>query len=359
MPVSRLTLLPGLRRLARDAQTVQLGTDPRRAVILEFADPALVRVLDLLDGTRTEAMIVREAAAFGIPGSAATTLLGILRDGGLAVEVHTIVPPSLPEPVRRRLAPEIAALALRGDTPPASALRRRAAARVLVTGYSRLAVPIAAALAEAGVGHVDPALSGRTRLDDAVLGGLLPADTNRPRGLAAAEAVTRTAPAAHVGPLRDGTATFAVQVGAPRPAGLAASAYGRRRIPHLAVDVRDGVAIVGPLVPPAGSPCLGCLDLHRRDRDPAWPALAAQLSTGPDAPPPCSVATLLTAVGYAVDEVLTYLDGRPPQTVGTTIEIAGPGRERRRTWAPHPVCDCGRRRSNPLRDGRSQKPEVE
>jgi hypothetical protein len=221
------------------------------------------------------------------------------------------------------------------------------AARVRITGYGRLAVPLAAALAEAGVGHVDPAVSGRTTADDAALGGLLPTDADRPRASAAADAVLRSAPATNVRPLRNGGATFVVQAGAYQPPSLTAFAYARRRVPHLFVDVRDAIAIVGPLVPPSGSPCLNCVDLHRRDRDPAWPALAAQLSTGAQPPPPCTVATLLIATGYATDEVLRYLDGGTPQTVGTTIEIAGPGQEWRRSWPSHPACDCARRRRNP------------
>jgi hypothetical protein len=107
--------------------------------------------------------------------------------------------------------------------------------------------------------------------------------------------------------------------------------------------------VVGPLVPPAGSPCLNCLDLHRRDCDPAWPALAAQLSTGPEGIAAIAVSTLLATTGYAVDEVLTYLDGGTPQTLGTTIEISGPGRELRHTWSPHPRCECGRGRRPPTR----------
>ncbi len=107
---------------------------------------------------------------------------------------------------------------------------------MLVSGYGRLAVPIAAALAEAGVGHVDPAVSGRTRPEDAALGGLLPSDADRPRATAAADAVIRIAPATNLRPLRDGTATFVVQAGAHRPAGLAALAYAKRNVPHLAVD---------------------------------------------------------------------------------------------------------------------------
>ncbi len=343
--MSRPTLLPGLRRLWRDRHVIQLGTDPGRAVVLEFADPALMRVLDLLDGSRTDRTVLRDAAAFGIAEPQTAALLETLRESGLIVDVAALMPTGLPEPVRRRLTTEVAALALGREGTPADAIRRRAAARVLVTGYGRLAVPIASALAEAGVGHVDPAVSGRTRPDDAGLGGLLPADAGRPRATAAAEAVVRVAPAATVRPLREDTATFVVQVGSHRPASLAAFAYALRKVPHLAVDVRDGIAVVGPLVPPAGSPCLNCLDLHRRDRDPVWPALAAQLSTGPETVAPCAVTTLLAATGYAADEVLSYLDGRTPQTLGTTIEISGPGRERRRTWSAHPGCECtGHRR---------------
>ena len=175
----RPTLLPGLRRLWRDRHAVQLGTDPRRAVVLEFADPRLARVLDLLDGSRTEQAVLRDAATLGITEPAAVALLSTLRDGGLAVDAHTLVPPGLPEPVRRGLTTEIAALALGREVAPAVAIRRRAAAHVLVTGYGRLAVPIAAALAQAGVGHVDTAVSGRTRPSDAAPGGLSPADAGR------------------------------------------------------------------------------------------------------------------------------------------------------------------------------------
>jgi hypothetical protein len=241
----------------------------------------------------------------------------------------------------------MAALALRGEPgpiSPAEIVRRRLSARVLVSGHGRLVAPIAAALAEAGVGHVDPALTGRVRVDDAVLGGLLPADADRPRAVAAAEAVVRAAPSTDLRPLRDGSATFVVQAGGHRPPELAALAYARQGVAHLTIEVRDGTAVIGPLVPPAGTPCLNCVDLHRRDRDPAWPALVAQLATAGEAALPCAVTTALVATGYAADEVLRFVDGRQPQTVGTTIEISGPGRERRRRWPPHPRCDCGQRR---------------
>jgi bacteriocin biosynthesis cyclodehydratase domain-containing protein len=234
----------------------------------------------------------------------------------------------------------------------ADILRRRLAAHVLITGAGHLAVPIAAILASAGIGHIDPDLRGLTQLADASPAGLLPSDADRPRGVAAAEAVRRAAPDVDLAPLRRRDATFAVLVGFAAPAALTALAYGTRRLAHLAVAVRDGVVVVGPLVRPGRSPCLNCLDLHRVDRDPAWSVVAAQLSDGPDAAEPIAATTALAAAAYAAAEVLTHIDGGQPTTLGATVEIAGPDRASRRSWVPHPRCGCRRR----VRSRRSAPP---
>ena len=154
--------------------------------------------------------------------------------------------------------------------------------------------------------------------------------------------VTRTG----IDPLPQGGHTFVVRVGSERrPAALVARAYAQRGVAHITVTVRDGAVVVGPLVPPAGSPCLRCVDLHRVDRDPAWPALAAQLATADPAPLTCAATTRMAAAAYVADEVLNYIDGMPARTRGASVEVSGPDRFRRRTWPPHPRCDCpgGRR----------------
>jgi bacteriocin biosynthesis cyclodehydratase domain-containing protein len=222
-------------------------------------------------------------------------------------------------------------------------LRRRSAARVLVAGEGVLVALISAALAQAGVGHVDPAVDGTVDARDAVVGGLLHADAKRARSIATVEAVTRAAPGVDVSRIRSDAATFLVRVGARIPTALAARGYRTRRIPRLTVVVRDGVVVVGPLVRPTGSPCGTCLDLHRSDRDPAWPALAAQLETAPEEAQTCAVTTALAAAAYAAEEVLSYIDGRAGRTTGATVEVARAGDVRRRTWPAHPRCDCGRR----------------
>lgn len=329
-PLARPILLPGLRRLWRGRHNLQLGVDPACAVVLELPDPRAARLLDLLDGTRSERGVLTEAVRLcRINPGEARQLLDALYTAGLVVGAHSLLPRNLSAPTRRRLAGEAATLALRGTesaATPAQILRRRGSARVVVTGHGRLAAPVGVALAQAGVGHVAPvAAPGEQPVDPELV-----------------EAITRAAPDTLTSPLRHREATFALQVGAAGPAVLTATGYARHRLAHLSVAVRDGAATIGPLVPPGGRPCLNCVDLHRKDRDPQWPLLAAQLAV-PDVEP-CAATTVMFAAGLAAAEVLTWLDGAGNAvTLGASIEISSPGHQRRRTWSPHPGCHCVRR----------------
>jgi bacteriocin biosynthesis cyclodehydratase domain-containing protein len=114
-------------------------------------------------------------------------------------------------------------------------------------------------------------------------------------------------------------------------------------VPHLAVVVRERGLLVGPLVLPGRAPCLRCLDLHRTDRDPAWPTVLAQL-TAPQRPPvPEEAASALLAASLAALQVLGHLDGRVrPAALGATLEVELPdGLISRRPWSAHPGCACG------------------
>ena len=51
----------------------------------------------------------------------------------------------------------------------------------------------------------------------------------------------------------------------------------RDDVPHLPVVFSDRVVRIGPFVTPGSGPCLHCVELHRTDDDPAWPAVASQL----------------------------------------------------------------------------------
>src|SRR5215467_10456284 len=92
-----LTLVPGLRRLWRDEHAVQLGVDPARAIVVELPDPQAARVLDLLDGSRTEQGVLRDAAGLGVPRDVAGAMVAALRAANVVVAAETLLPPTLPE----------------------------------------------------------------------------------------------------------------------------------------------------------------------------------------------------------------------------------------------------------------------
>jgi bacteriocin biosynthesis cyclodehydratase domain-containing protein len=120
-------------------------------------------------------------------------------------------------------------------------------------------------------------------------------------------------------------------------------------VPHLPVRVRDGTGLIGPLVIPGMTSCLRCADLHRSDRDAAWPAVAAQLR---DAVGSADRATMLATAAIAlsqVDRVIKAIRdsgdprraGEPPPTLDTTLEFdVSSGSTISRRWSRHPRCQC-------------------
>ncbi|OBK24749.1 cyclodehydratase [Mycobacterium asiaticum] len=118
------------------------------------------------------------------------------------------------------------------------------------------------------------------------------------------------------------------------------------RVPHLAVRVRDGIGLVGPLVVPGVTSCLGCADLHRRDRDAAWPAIAAQLR---DTVGVADRATMLATAALAlsqVNQVIAAVHGQksdpdPPAALNATLEFdLHASSIVARPWTRHPLCCC-------------------
>ncbi|HEY1840702.1 MAG TPA: cyclodehydratase, partial [Mycobacterium sp.] len=90
--------------------------------------------------------------------------------------------------------------------------------------------------------------------------------------------------------------------------------------------------------------CLGCADLHRRDRDAAWPAVAAQLR---DTVGVADRATLLATAALALSQINRVIEAvrgsetEPPASLNATLEFdVHAGSIVARRWPKHPLCSC-------------------
>lgn len=348
VPVAPL-LNPALRRLWRDDTTVQLGLDADPAMAIHAVDPAIRALLSRLDGRHSRAEIIAAAVADGHDVAAVDRLLGELHTAGALIAGDPGGLAGLGGPTEMdRLGPDLASLSLVARTGGPSAttrLRRRRAAQVVVHGATRVGVPLAATLGAAGVGRIVVVGSGRVLLADANPGGLLPDDENRPRRMAAHDAVRRAAPAVDTSIGPDHRPDLAVLCDPWPPEQVRASLHAART-PHLTATVRETTGVVGPLVLPGRTGCLRCVDLHRCDRDRAWPALLAQLTArSRRAADPLDGSLALLVAAAAALQALTFLDVWGEVPVGVreaSLELRLPDwKLRRRSWPAHPRCPCG------------------
>ena len=344
-PTDRLhrpVLLPGLRRLWRDRETLQLGRVPGPAYVLAGIDEPVRHALALLDGTRDVERLADDAERAGCPPERTDQLLGLLGGAGLLEDAARGAPSllALSQQERDRRTADVRSLSILTRGRPHGALARRAAARLQVRGAGRVGALVAITLASEGIGCVDVVDEATTRPSDVGAGGLLPDDVGRTRGEAARARVRASAPSVACAPLTSPDLVVLAPVGAlPDDAG---PELVRRRAPHLLAEVRGTVGVVGPLVLPGRTSCLHCHDLTRTDHDPGWPWLAAQLAGAPRGTAPCDGALAMAVASQAVMQVLALLDEVVrPVAVDGTLELALPDhRWRRRSWTRHPACTC-------------------
>jgi len=341
----RPALKAGLLPLWRDRDTLQLGVDPRRAVAVGGLGVA-AGVISLLDGSRDRAGLIATARDYGIPAEATSRVLAVLAAAGVLDDFPARMHASLPDEVRARLAPELAtaSLAYADGDGGARTLARRRAAFVRIRGASRIGACVASFLAASGVGHVactDPEPADPADLAPA---GLIRSDLGEPRQCGAARAVQRAAPDVRTGD--DGAVPDLVILTGPALPDLI-DGLMRDRVPHLAVWAGEAIGVVGPLVRPARSTCLRCVDLRKAQADPQWPKILAQATFTRARPQACDTVLAAMTATLASAQALTLVDragpgAEVPVTVNGTLEVVLPDwRWRRRTWLPHPACGCG------------------
>lgn len=281
----RYALNPAMPVLLRPDGTVQVGWDPRRAVLVHppagLTAAALSRLLLSMQDAATAAELVTRAVDLGLPIDTAagvvTDLLNALVTAGVLIS---------PRPARRSVSVRVH-----------------------------------------GRGPLSDLLSGALRCS-----GTRVSRSNRRHAMVTADHTDLVV-------LADALVTD------PR----VLRDLHAERVPHLPVRVRDGTGLVGPLVIPGVTSCLGCADLHRSDRDAAWPALAEQLRHAVTAADRATVLGTAALALTQVDLVVRAMRADPadaesataPMTLDTTVEFdVGTGSVVTRRWSRHPACAC-------------------
>lgn len=346
----RLALVPGLACLTRDEQALQLGVEPPHAVVVHGASEAYARIVRVMDGRHDRAELGALARAVGLTAGELDELLDLLtRHGLLAPTGGQRARLGLDTDELARLSPDLVALALRhtnssngGLATARSLVARRAAAWVEVHGAGRVGAGIAALLAAAGIGRVSIVDTARCDPADVAPLGLHRGAVGSGREAAAKDRVSDVSRSTCTSPAPTGRPpNLCVLAPDAGPSATLGADWARRTEPHLLAYVRETAGVVGPLVLPGLTACLRCLDLHRRDYDPGWPRIAAQLG-GHVSRRACDVSLATLVAAQCSLQALAFLDGDPVSALGATLETTDNGAGlRRRAWTAHPACGCG------------------
>jgi hypothetical protein len=386
---ARPQLNPALRSVWRDEHTVQLGIDAERALVIEGLDARRSAFVASLNGSRTRDETLTAAGRLGLSRANAEQLLRLLASSGAlldaAVKQSSLAERSATE--RERIGPDLAAWTLRSGSRQQAldTLARRETAAVTILGAGRVGATAAGILAAAGVGHLrvvdprpmsaaavapggvrapDPARTEPTspsppKQDTPGIASRTPSASSSSvldrvpvtRGSAAFEAARSTA--SRLRPFDPVVRAADLVLVCPDVPHVDYELRGRLLadgIPHLLAAAHETVGVVGPMVVPGRSPCLQCLDLHRVDRDPGWPVVAAQFTaSGRQFDGTCAVEACDIALGSAVAAqaclaALAYLDDPDAPNVpltGAAVELRlGDDLWCRRAWSVHPRCGC-------------------
>lgn len=316
---ARYALSPDLAVLERDPQTVQIGTEDPRRLLVADAPAGAAAILAKLDGSQRFADVIADHDGDPLLWRA---LLTDLLDAGFVIA--DAAPPAAPPIAPHLLGSRLALIHQHGPALADRALRARADAIVIVDGDGPIADRVADLLAASGIGSVHqqsgPAPAPPARHRDVVWRGSSPARVSRPGPQADPALVVLAAPA---------------PPGPARIAGLMASITA-----HLAISASPTRAVIGPLVLPGRSACLNCIEQYRKGADPGWPQVAATVRGRRGLPATPLLGNLAAAV--AAHQALQLVDELTrPDTVDATVEFrSGQYLPHRRPWPQHPRCGC-------------------
>ena len=321
----RPVLRPGTHVLRRDRDELQVGLDPRNAVVLP-------------DDSDTRASLALLSSSADVREYDASRTLDLLQTHGLLLDGSTFLP----------LIPSCEAGASTRETHRTSRQGRPETSRQDVAALARSAGDAAGARLDARTGcRVD--ISTFTDAPDQTLAVTL-VDLLHEAGVRTRRRPSRNSRGTPVPPWRPPSATtdVAALVGVGEPQRDLIDDWMRTGTPHVLVRLSEGSATVGPFVVPGRTACLRCLDAHHTDADPSWPLLVAQYASlsrrdrSDGVPEPVDSILANLALTWAARDIASYAEGLRPSTWSATLRFDPHLTSiENRAWLRHAECGCG------------------
>lgn len=339
-----------LQMFDRSDQSVQFGVGEQSVVLdgLTGPDKHLIRLL--AEGTdETESVL---AGRCGLLPARADYLLRMLEP----VLIKPLAAKSSLSGLRSdRLGPDVNQWSAAYELNAAPLMERRSRAAVLITGLGRTGSTIAQSLAAAGVGTLLLEDHYLVSASDVGAGSFRLCDIGMSRPAAVRRQIHHIDPTVQAHALhRAGaggkeasffTLDLVIHVANDITDEQLQAELMHKDQPHLPVVLRDRDVLIGPLVVPGHTACIGCVDRHRGDQDPQWAGICRTMRTRAsieaEAPPEES-ATALFAAGSAVLQSLLLIDGvnRPSGWSMVTQLRTADGSSTTHSYEPHPACGC-------------------
>lgn len=304
-----MQLSPDIRPYWLEANSIQLGLDPRISTVLEGLTHTEFDFVTRLEPGFTAVEIESLATAMNITPQRQSMILSKLSEAGALLESSEAPP-----------------------LPTLSRDRDRSHDAVAITHADQFGFAIGLALVRAGVGTV------------------VIEDTDSPPPASAQHSLTTTSASARdtfttlaraINPAYrpEGQAQLAVQTSPFLPDPFEAERLMAARLPHLLAWSEDIDVCVGPFVEPEVTACAECIYRSRMAEDGAWAILAPQALLGRSSTIPAN--TLDIAVSLAVRAVVTYLDGYGNMLANRQWRVPPvPGVPSVREYIPSPDCGC-------------------
>jgi hypothetical protein len=346
MTLSNPQLAPGVHFFERDSSLIQIGINPKSALILEKTTGN--EIFKLLSGSNSVSQICRKLNSVGFTESSSENFLQHLHNLGLLISGPTTQTYDDKNPVSG-----IQRLNLNRETTGNHlAMKQRISCEVSINGAGRLGSTLGLLLVSSGYPNVSVHDSQLVREDDLTPWGASRVDIGNRRDHTLRNLMERMirGVSAHQNSLRF-QAQHRIEILLPDQRAdfpwidaTSADAFAANDISFLFAATSSSAAVISSVITPGEQPCLRCLHLHRCDQDSAWARINLQVAAH-NALDTAPIALVVRTALLVQERIDRWIDqgvesGTSEGTSGLTQLSLKPVKDETNPTYFHPSCGC-------------------